>query len=222
MEFAESSQQFGPERALALTYLPASRREMVIAIWRLDLRLRELAMTAKDAMLGRIRLQWWADQMAQLDPLHPPAEPLLQALAAAMAQTTAAQDDLSELAIGWQQLVQDGEPDDAELAAYADFRGRAMFRLMTGDDQAAQPVLIDHGPTWALADVAALLPAGGLRTRTLALAARMMPLTGPVGTARAARAAGALAWLARWDVSGTHRPALARIARMAWHRLSGR
>lgn len=222
MEFTETSQQFGPERALALTYLPAPRREFVMAIWRLDMRLRELALTAKDVMLGRIRLQWWADQLAQIDQGKPPAEPLLQSLAMALSQESEDPDTLSELAVGWQQLVQDGEPDDAELATYADFRGRAMFRLMTGAGQNVSSVLIDHGPVWALADFAMLLPEGPLRTRALSQAERILPPAGPRNIARESRAAGALAWMARRDVSGNGGSSISRISRMAWHRLSGR
>lgn len=219
MQFIEMSENFGAERALALSYLLPARRDGVVAIWQLDARLQALALTTREAMLGRIKLQWWADQLAKLDRTTPPAEPVLAALA--LSGEGLDREELSALAIGWQQLVQEGEPNDEELAAFADFRGRAMFALMAAGDVSPASLLVDHGPIWALVDFAGQLPAGNVRDRAMALATRLLPAQGPGRLPRSQRAAGTLAWLARRDVQNVGDSAFARVCRMAWHRLSG-
>lgn len=219
MQFIEMSEIFGAERALILSYLPPARREGIVAIWQLDARLQALALTTREAMLGRIKLQWWADQLAKLDHASPPAEPVLAALA--IAGEGFDREELSAIAIGWQQLVQEGEPDDDELAAFAEFRGRAIFGLMAQDDAPPASLLVDHGPVWALVDFASKLPAGAVQERALALATRLMPTQGPGRLPKSQRAAGALAWLSRRDAQRVGGGAVARVCRMAWHRMSG-
>jgi phytoene synthase len=53
------------DRWLATRYAPAGSRERLVAIYLLNQELQR-ALHAKEAMLGKIRLQWWRETLAQL------------------------------------------------------------------------------------------------------------------------------------------------------------
>jgi phytoene synthase len=53
------------DRWLATRYAPAGPRERLVAIYLLNQELQR-ALHAKEAMLGKIRLQWWRETLAQL------------------------------------------------------------------------------------------------------------------------------------------------------------
>lgn len=53
------------DRWLATRYAPADARERLVALYLLNQELQR-ALHAKEAMLGKIRLQWWRETLAQL------------------------------------------------------------------------------------------------------------------------------------------------------------
>ena len=57
-------------------------RPRVEALWRLDVTLGAVLATGREPMVSRIRLAWWREALERLDREPPPAEPVLQALAA--------------------------------------------------------------------------------------------------------------------------------------------
>src|ERR1700760_3804181 len=71
-----------PDRRLALAYAPARARPALEALWRLDVTLGAVVARAREKMVARIRLAWWREALERLDAAPPPAEPLLEALAA--------------------------------------------------------------------------------------------------------------------------------------------
>ena len=74
-----------PDRRLVLAYAPGKARAALEALWRLDVTLGAVVAGAREKMVARIRLAWWREALERLDAAPPPAEPLLQALAAARA-----------------------------------------------------------------------------------------------------------------------------------------
>jgi phytoene synthase len=58
------------DRWLATRYAPADARERLVALYLLNQELQR-ALHAKEAMLGKIRLQWWRETLAQLGGAAP-------------------------------------------------------------------------------------------------------------------------------------------------------
>ena len=73
-----------PERALILTYAPAHGRAALAALLALDDALAQLLRSTSQPAVGQLRLAWWREALARLDTQPPPAEPVLQSLAAAV------------------------------------------------------------------------------------------------------------------------------------------
>jgi phytoene synthase len=175
--------------------------------------------TGRDRQIGRIRLAWWREALERLDREPPPAEPVLQGVAAFALPAA----ELAEMTGGWEVLLADGPLGAADLETYAAARGGALFRhsarLLGGSDFPVEGA----GRLWALADLArrstdpaearAALAAGSRYAEALQWPRRLRPL-------------GMLAALARRDVargpSRCERPgAPARMFRMLRHRLAG-
>ena len=129
---------------------PRSKRSGVLtSLWA-----RVLA-TGREPMVSRIRLAWWREALERLDRAPPPAEPVLQALAAHLLPAGVAGADWPAMEEGWEVLLADGPLDAASAAAYAAARGGALFRhsaRLLGD-----PAISGRGGRagcWALVDLA--------------------------------------------------------------------
>ncbi|MBX3561888.1 MAG: squalene/phytoene synthase family protein [Sphingomonas sp.] len=210
-----------PERVLALTYVPAARRPALEALWRLDAAFASVLATGREPMVTRIRLAWWREALERLDGAPPPAEPLLEALAAHVLSAGVTGAELSAMADGWDAIVGAEAPDREALDLYATARGATLFGLsarLLGVEAEVGPA----GQVWALIDLArhsarfeeamAAMTAARARYAQVRWPAALRPL-------------GMLAVLAardlRDDVPGKQ-GGPSRLLRMIWHRLSGR
>ncbi|MBS0478429.1 MAG: squalene/phytoene synthase family protein [Proteobacteria bacterium] len=207
-----------PERALALSYAPADRRAGLTALFALDSALGRVLRTTREPMVGQMRLAWWREALTRLDRAPAPGEPVLRALARSVLPLGLQGETLSSLIDGWEPLL--GTIDERTTADHGRLRGAALF------DQAALILGATGDPTgeagqgWALADLA-----GHLRDPVLAALARdaARPRLAHAAAhrwSRAGRPLGALAHIARLDLIGPAAPS--RVARLAWHRLTGR
>lgn len=217
-----------PERALALSYAAEPLRPAMAALFALDETLGQVLRTTRESLVGQMRLTWWHSALCALDETPPPAQPVLQALAETVVSRGVAGAALAGLVDGWEILLEPDPLDRAMLTAYAERRGALLFTLagqLLGAD--ARDPLATAGQGWALADLArhSREASAGVLPRELGREA----LNGafPRRWSRAARPLGALALLARMDLEldvdaappiGSPR----RIARLAWHRISGR
>lgn len=206
------------ERALALSYAPAARRETLATLFALDDRLGAITRAARDPTIGLMRLTWWADALVKLDTAPPPAEPLLRALAADVLPLGVSGAALESVADAWMRHL-DAEP--VTLSAYQDERGAGLFasaaRMLGVVDQRVDVV----GQGWALAEVAREVPAVAAEAagRARERLGRCFDWTWP----RALRPLSALGLLARFDVEGKVAPGdPRRVGRLLWHRLTGR
>lgn len=202
-----------PERALALSYAPADRRAALHALFALDDRLSAIVAAARDPTIGLMRLTWWADALERLDTAPPPAEPVLTAIAAHVLPLGVTGVELAAMIDGWERRL---DPDTFDPAAYAAERGGRLFAA------AATVLGVDDARVGAAGEGCALsrLP------RSPAVAdlarARLRDLFGQPWP-RVLRPLGALALLARFDLAGTTSPGSPRrVARLLWHRLTGR
>ncbi len=208
------------ERAVAIAYAPADRRAGLAAIVALDARLGDILRTTREPMVGQMRLTWWYEALRRLGTVAPPpAEPVLTALASAGVDGAS----LAALIDGWEMLL-DGPVVAADaLAAYAAARGGTLFTAAgTWLGAASEPLAI-AGEGWALADLAANLSDADTAARARAMAVERLEAALAVRWGRRVRALGALALSARMEMAG-HHPAghPRRLARLIWHRASGR
>jgi phytoene synthase len=207
-----------PERALALSYAPRDRRAALHALFAIDAALGQVLRTTREPMVGQMRLAWWREALSRLDSAPPPAEPVLQALAKEVLAHGPTGRTLADMVDGWEVLL--GPLDERAIADHGRWRGELLFEQAGVVLGAASDPLAAAGRGWALADLAVHLsdPALAARARDAAL-----PLL--VGAtshrwSRAGRALGALTHIARLNLTGPVTPG--RVARLAWHRLTGR
>lgn len=211
-----------PEMRLALTYVPAAQRPAVQAILAVDDRLGAIVRTTREPLLGQMRLTWWHDALRRLDEAPPPAEPLLSQLAASVLPAGVVGAALAPIVDGWEALLEQPLGKDA-VRRHGD-RGRAMFAAMGTATGTVDDPLEEAGAGWALADLSRHLTHAEAARCAAELALPLLDRALSLRWSRAGRALGALAHLARLDLT---RPDLLpgsprRVARMLRHRLTGR
>ncbi len=212
-----------PDRTLALAYVPAQRRAAVEALWRLDAALAAVLSMGREPMIGRIRLAWWREALETLDSLPPPAEPVLQALAAHVLPAGVTGARLAEMETGWEVLLSPDPLGADGFALYGTARGGLLFRhsaRLLGDEATA--AVEQGGAAWALVDLARHSGSEADADAALA-AARVVEQKRWPGRLRPL---GMLVALARrdadprrrhWEPQGAPR----RMLRMLGHRLTG-
>jgi phytoene synthase len=209
------------ERALALSYA-VSGREAAVAIFALDDRLAEILRATREPLVGQMRLTWWREALEKLDDALPPAEPVLQALAATTLPLGVGGARLSRIVDGWEALLEQPIGDDV-LERYADRGGTLFAAIGTAIGVTADPVEI-AGRGWALADLSRHLESEQTANRAAELAAPLLDQALQRRWSRGGRALGAMAHLARLDLvrpdSRTGAPH--RVWRVLRHRLTGR
>jgi len=207
-----------PERALALSYAPPDRRAGLTALFALDAALGHVLRTTREPMVGQMRLAWWREALARLDTAPPPAEPVLQALAADVLPRGPTGDALAAIVDGWEMLF--GSIDELAIERHGQLRGVTLFEQAGVVLGCSGDPLADAGAGWALADLAAHLSDPALATRARDAARPLLARATAQRWSRAGRALGALTHSARLDLAGPATPR--RVARLAWHRLTGR
>lgn len=177
--------------------------------------------TGREREVSRIRLAWWREALARLDRAPPPAEPVLQGIAAYVLPAA----DLAAMADGWEELLAEGPLDDAALAAYAAARGGTLFRHAARLLGPSGHPVEAAGRRWALVDLARHSARRDEAEAALA-AARRIEGEGERAWPARLRPLGMLAMLAQRDLDrgpgAWERPgAPARMLRMLRHRLIG-
>lgn len=214
-----------PERALALSYAGEGRAALA-ALLALDDALAKLLRTTSEPALGQMRLAWWREALERLDTAPAPAEPVLRALAAEVLPRGITGKSLVPIVHGWEVLVEEDQLDADALQRFGEGRGH-LFVAGGAVLGAEGDPLGDAGRGWALADLArnlgATAEAAEARTQARLLLSRSLRHS----WSRRGRALGALAHLARLDLSLPGDAPVpigspARVGRLLWHRLTGR
>lgn len=205
-----------PERALAITYSPAERRPPLAALFALDATLAKLALGTREPLVAQLRLTWWHEALDALAAAPPPAQPILRALQRARVDGAA----LAAMASGWERLLDD--PDDAALEGFARARG-GLFAVAADLLGASDAGVAAAGQGWALADLSLVSGRRATREAAARLAAPLLASACAARWSGAGRTLGALAHSARLDLAMRGQAgAPPRIARLAWHRMTGR
>ena len=213
-----------PDRRLALSYIPSSRRPAVEALWRLDAAMGAVLAGGREPMISRIKLAWWREALEKLDRERAPAEPVLGAIAANVLPSGVSGAGLAAMEEGWEVLLSDGPLTPSNLADYARQRGALLFGISaTLLGGALDEPIRSAGEAWALVDLAR--HSGNSEDMETAIAEarrRELPRRWPSPL----RPLGMLANLAcrdlepdrpRWEAQGSP----GRMLRMLHHRLSG-
>jgi phytoene synthase len=212
-----------PERELALSYAERQARPYLRALWAVDERFGAILAGTTEAAIGEMRLLWWRDALTEA-PQATRAEPLIEAAATAMREAGTSGADWGAMTEGWHALLQ--QPiEPAELERFARERGSRLFSLSATILGAPDwPGLEDAGQGWALTDLAYRITDGGVAAEARARATAFFP--GRPRWPRELRPLGALTVLARRDAHAgrtrRRQGSPGRVARMAWHRLTGR
>lgn len=217
-----------PERALALYYAPAPRRAGLAALLMLDDTFAQVLRGTREPLVGQMRLTWWHDALSALDRAAPPAQPVLRAVAADVLPHGVSGARLAGMIEGWETVLDPDPLSEPALRSYAAARGAGLFdsaaRVLGADPR---DPLDAAGQGWALADLArhSRDDVGAAAPRRLARAA--LGVAAGHRWSRAGRALGALAQIARMDLAlpvGTPPSvgAPGRVARLAFHRITGR
>jgi phytoene synthase len=215
-----------PEIALAISYAPPRARRALGALFALDATLALVLRTTSEPILGQMRLTWWHDALERLDAAPPPAEPVLEALGGAVVGAGVSGAALAGLVTGWEELLEP-ELDERGMLHYAAERGGRLFALAGRLVGIELPATGPAGEGWALADLALHVDDPVLAERARTVARIRLDGAAEANWPVPARTLGALVHLARLDLAraaGEHprKGAPRRVARMLWHRMSGR
>ncbi|HEV2748195.1 MAG TPA: squalene/phytoene synthase family protein [Allosphingosinicella sp.] len=225
---AAAGPELDADRVLALAYVPAARRAAVEALWRLDAALGQVLAGGREPLISRIKLAWWRDALVGLGDGRPPAEPVLEAVAAHVRSAGIRAADLALMEEGWAVLLAQDALGPADLALYARRRGGMLFNCtaqLLG--RSPGPETERAGEGWALIDLARR--SGNEAEVDAAVAAAAERLSGLAERSWPSplRPLGMLAALAARDVgrgADAFEPhgAPGRMLRMLTYRLAGR
>lgn len=216
-----SAPTLDPDRTLALSYVPAARRDAVRALWQLDVALGNVLAGGREPLISQIKLAWWREALDKLDRESAPSEPVLRALAEHVLPVGISGAELAAMEEGWTLLLSPDPLGQGDLDRYASARGGALFRL-TARLLGGDPPDPAAGEAWALADLArhssspadveAALAAARKRT-----APRWPSRLRPLGMLDALARRDCEPGRSRWEPQGSP----GRMLRMVRHRLTG-
>jgi phytoene synthase len=211
----------GPLRQLVLIYAPASSRSAAAALLALDNRLGAILRGTREPLVGQMRLTWWFEALERLDTAPVPAEPVLAALAEHVLPRGVSGAELATMIDGWELVMPLAPLGGAELDRYARTRGGALFKSLARVCDAApgDPAEV-AGRGWALADLAAHVGDAELAERARHAAEPLFGLAMGVRWSRRGRMLGAMALIGQADLA--QRSGHGLVARLLWHRITGR
>ncbi len=211
-----------PERALALSYAPRSARPALTALFALDDTLAAILRSTREPLIGQMRLTWWYEALDRLDTAPAPVEPVMAALQIEVLPLGVSGAMLGKLTDGWEVLLEP-DLDAAAIERFGRDRGRRLFDLAATILTVSDDRIGLAGEGWALADLAQKLTDTSARELARVRASKLLDQALRGRWPSSARALGALAVSARFDMM--QHPAApgspTRVARLAWHRLTG-
>jgi 15-cis-phytoene synthase len=215
-----------PETELAISYAPRACRPAVHALFALDAALGHVLRSTTEPLLGQMRLTWWWEALGRLDREAAPPEPVLRAIAASVLPLGITGARLGAMVDGWEALLED-PLDEAAILRYGDMRGAGLFAIAGDVLDCGHDPIAEAGRGWALADLALHVRDDTVAAIARAAGAPALREANRTRWSRQGRMLGALARLGAIDLA---RPAGVpgriggprRVARMGWHRLTGR
>lgn len=226
IDAASAEDDLGIERDLSLMYAPQAQRAGLRAIWQLDARMRRIFTGGGEPVLGQIKLAWWEERLLAVAGGEVPAEPLLRRLAELAVCDQGFATELGCIAGAWRELPAERPWPAASVDAYARSRGRGLidgFARIAG--AAGDERLRLAGEAYAIDDLAGLAADPDERAALRDQASERWPSALGLVWPQAMRPVGMIFALAKADAGRDDVPRQGsprRVARMAWHRISGR
>jgi phytoene synthase len=216
----------GPDRALALTYVPAAARRAIEALFLIDAAMGDVVRTTREPMLGPIRLAWWRERLEALDGSgSAPAEPRLQKVERELLPRGVSGHDLAGLEPGWLRLLEPF-PWTMETSEAVWLRGNRLFGLAARALDGGSEQIQAAGGFWALVDAARHCSDAPSRAMLLGQARSFARNLAPVRFPPTLRPLSMLAAIAARDCRRgepfEREGAPGRVAAMLRHRLTGR
>ena len=160
---ARQVQRLDNDRFLCALFAPASEREALCAVYAFNIEVARARDAVREPMLGRIRLQWWWQAIADIYARKAPREPVAVALADAIARFDLSRGHFECLLRGREFDYQDQPPCSLEdLVAYASTTSTPLVKLSAEVcgvrcDRIAD-VADDMGIAWALTGLVRAVP----------------------------------------------------------------
>jgi phytoene synthase len=152
-----------PDRYLTALFAPASRREALFALYAFNLELARIRESVREPLLGRMRLQWWRETLAEVAAGQVRAHEVAMPLAAAIAEHKLDMALLERLIDAREQDMESDPP--ADLAALVDYaRGTSgtltelALEVLGRPDSAVREAGRALGIAWALIGLLRAVP----------------------------------------------------------------
>lgn len=151
------------DRYLACLFAPAARREMLFALYAFNLEVARTAEVVSEAMIGRIRLQWWREAVAEIYDGRPRRHEVIQPLSEAILRHDLTRAHFDRLLDGREQDLDDEGPVDlAALEDYAEATSSTLLwlalEILGGSAPAARDAARHLGIAWALVGLLRAVP----------------------------------------------------------------
>lgn len=151
------------DRYLASLFAPADRREDLFALYAFNLEVARTAEAVSEAMLGRIRLQWWREAVAECYDGRPRRHAVVQPLAAAIRRHGLSRAHFDRLLEARElDLEAEGPADLKALEDYAEATASTLLWLaleVLGETGAPARDAARHlGIAWALTGLLRAVP----------------------------------------------------------------
>lgn len=155
-----------PDRYLTALFAPAATRESLFALYAFNLEIARTREAIREPMMGRIRLQWWRDAVAEAAAGRPYRHEILEPLAVAMSERSLTSAWFERL-IETREQDLEGEPpaDMSSLMTYAEGSSSALTWLALetlGASAGREPAAIEAGgklgTAWALTGLLRAVP----------------------------------------------------------------
>lgn len=160
---AELVRRDDSDRYLTALFAPAPRREKLFALYAFNAEVARSREAVSEPMLGRIRLQWWRDAIAECYAGRPRRHQVVEPLAAAIDAHDLPRPLFDRLLDFREQDFSDGPFETLDrLIAYAEASSGNLTRLalhvLGGTDESTQKAGSLVGTAWALTGLMRALP----------------------------------------------------------------
>lgn len=122
--------RFDRDRYLTTLFAPAARRADLLALYAFNVEVARIRELIREPMMGRVRLQWWRDAVAEIYAGSERRHQVVEALAAAVHRRGLTRDHFDRLLDARERdMSADAPADLAALVSYADATAGSLGRL---------------------------------------------------------------------------------------------
>ncbi len=162
---AEQVRRQDRDRYLTALFAPAGRREELFALYAFNLEVARTAEVVSESLIGRMRLQWWREAIAEIYEGRARAHAVVDPLAAAVARRNLSRGHFERLIDAREADLDGVAPAGLDaLEAYADATSAGLLRLALevlgapAEEGPAAEAVGHLGVAWALTGLARAVP----------------------------------------------------------------